>query len=457
MISFLIFDDEREWCESLRRILHRNRYFEDSEIHIAVTKDEADYILKNNQIDVVLLDLLMPEINGEDVLLELKNLYPYLTVIIVSGINDIKTVVRCMKNGASDYIIKSMSMEEIIAVLLRVEKIVELNNENKRLKDNFTKDMYDDAFDSFITNSNDIKQLFKYAKAIAQGSQSILITGESGVGKGILAKIIHEISRPSKPFVSLNVAGLDNQMFDDTLFGHTKGAFTGAEKNRNGLIAAADDGTVFLDEIGELDMQSQVKLLYLTQDKEFRKLGQDNTSKTNARFIFATNQDLQSLQNQGLFRKDLFYRLSTHRIHIPPLRERPEDITVLSKYFLQEAAKDLGKQIYNFDTNVIFMLNSLSLPGNARQLRAVIYDAVARCNNRDYLILDDFKNIIDEVKYKQDNSIILPENKLQSIDEVVDEYILKVLRLCNNNQTKAAPILGISQSALSRRIKQIKL
>ncbi len=458
MNTILICDDEKDWCESLKAVLVRNTNTIANDIVFAHNKNDAVKILEHSKIDIVLLDLVMPDVSGEDVLEYISHKHPNVITVIMSGMNNFETAIRCMQMGAVDYITKSMQPNELVARLQKVIELAELKSENDNLRKYIQAETLHDneKFKAFKTANPRIKSLFKYAEAVAQGSQPILITGESGVGKGIFAKIIHELSRADKPYVSLNIAGLDNHMFNDTLFGHIKGAFTGADKDRTGLIQEADNGTIFLDEIGELDTQSQVKLLNLIQDREYRKLGKDSTLRTNARFVFATNQNLLAKQEDASFRKDLYYRLSTHIIHLPPLRERKEDIPILINHFISEASTEFNKPNIYIDLTAMNMLENYSFPGNARQLRAMVYDLVA--NNQTGVIT--IEEITASNAFNAENvSVSLIGNEeleLSTIDAVIAKHVLRVMEICDNNQTKAAHILGITQSALSRKLRKIK-
>lgn len=456
MISFLLLDDEKQWLTSFKRTLVR---YDIAPLENIITADSsalAHKILAEQAIDIVFLDLMLENESGEETLKKIKADYPAVMIVIMTGMNNVRSAVTCMKFGASDYFIKTMSVDELIAGVKRVVKLSELEKDNNALREGMLSSYEpNDIFADFITCSPKMYSIFKYLSAVAGSSQSVLITGESGVGKGILAKSFAKLSRPDKPFVFLNVAGLDTQMFSDTLFGHVKGAFTGADAKRIGLIPQAGDGVIFLDEIGEMPLQSQLKLLYITQDGEYRPLGCDQSMKTSARFIFATNQDLEKRQDEGLFRKDLFYRLNTHKVHLPPLRERTEDVPLLFDHFLQAAAMEYHINVPKTEKDVLSVLSAYSFPGNIRELRAIVFDAVAKHAGLT-LKASYFKDYFPKessIKTEPVNSLLSTTDLLPTVDQVTDELIEKAMKLSGNNQTKAASLIGLSQSTLSRRLK----
>lgn len=453
MISILLIDDEISWMKSLKRTLSQHEVTPYEHIHTAQNKKEAFAILASHDVDLIFLDLNMGIESGEDLLKIIKTDYPEKTVVIMTGLTTVETAVNCMKHGADDYFTKTMKVDELIISVKRIIKIKRLEIQRNALKREYLfSDTLNDAFKDFVTASPKMYAIFKYLQAVAQSDQPILITGESGVGKGVLAKAIAALSRPDKPFITLNLAGLDNQMFSDTLFGHVKGAYTDAKNARQGMIQQAQNGTVFLDEIGELEIPSQLKLLYLTQSKEYQPLGSDETYKSEARFIFATNQDLDAKQKSGEFRKDLYFRLNTHHIHIPPLRERKEDIPLLITHFMRKIFEEYQIDLPYISDNLIPLLQHYDFPGNARQLYAVIYDAVMKAEDG-ILTASDFKHL-----FTADNPVeeMTVDEPIPTIEETFNVMINKAMAAAGGNQIKAAAILGISQPTLSRKLKKRK-
>jgi DNA-binding NtrC family response regulator len=309
-----------------------------------------------------------------------------------------------------------------------------------------------------------MRAVFHYIEAVAKSQKPVFITGETGVGKELIAGTIHRVSGRKGRFVAVNVAGVDDTMFSDTLFGHIKGAYTGAERDREGLIARASHGTLFLDEIGDLKESSQVKLLRLIEERMYYQLGSDVPVKTDARIIVSSNKDIQKLVSEERFRKDLYYRLCAHHVHIPPLRERVEDIPLLVDFFLEEAANSLGKQKPVPSRELLILLSNYNFPGNVRELQAMVYDAVAQ-HDSGKLSMDSFKRFIGEkVGYK--TNLQIPEHNIKSLvdafgrfptlKEVEEHLICEALNRSRGNQGIAASLLGITRQALNQRLKRKK-
>ena len=303
-----------------------------------------------------------------------------------------------------------------------------------------------------------MQAIFRYIEAISISDEPVLLTGESGVGKELLAKAVHLASNPDGPWVTVNVAGLDDNAFTDSLFGHVKGAFTGADHARAGLVEKAAGGTLFLDEIGDLEPASQVKLLRFLQEGEYYPLGSDQLKKTKARLVFATNLDLREKIESGTFRRDLYYRLQTHQVEIPSLRERPEDIPLLFAHYLKDAAKTMGKEVPEVETEVFQVLSSQPFAGNVRELRALAIDAMAR-HRAGALTMDCFNHMKLEAAFGfPHNARQNPREKedgLPTIKQAINDLVLAALEQTEGNRTAAARILGISQPALSKRLKNM--
>ncbi|MDD2335764.1 MAG: sigma-54 dependent transcriptional regulator, partial [Geobacteraceae bacterium] len=351
--------------------------------------------LAGETVGVIVLDLFMPHVSGKDLLVELCRDYPQVPVIVMTAAHDLETAVECMKMGAFDYLLKPVENARFISSVTKALQIFTLKNQMALLEQQlFTGRLkHPEAFSSMIGVSKKMQTVFQYCEVIGSSRQSVLITGDTGTGKELLARSIHTVSGVGGKFVPVNVAGLDDNLLTDALFGHRKGAFTGAEEARKGLIESAADGTLFLDEIGDLSEGSQVKLLRLLQEHEYYPVGSDIPKKSTARVIASTNKDVCEAVKRGSFRNDLYYRICAHRVLLPPLRERPEDIPLLVEHFLSVAARQLGKRRPSPSPQLFPLLCSYSFPGNVRELEAMVFDAVAR-HRSGVMSLESFKEVI---------------------------------------------------------------
>jgi len=462
-LPILMVDDEAQALDSFETAL----LFANIN-NILRCQDSRDVmpLLSSQEIEVMLLDLSMPHISGEELLSLVTKDFPEIPVIIITGSNDVETAVACMKSGAFDYMVKPVEKSRLISGLKRAIELRELQRENRLLKARvlFGEMEHPEVFSEIITDSEAMRSIFQYIEAISNTPQPVLITGETGVGKELVARAIHKMSNRKGDFVPVNVAGLDDNIFADTLFGHKKGAFTGADQPRSGMIEQASGGTLFLDEIGDLSPASQVKLLRLLQDGEFFPLGSDIVKHSDARVVVATNQNLQDLQESGKFRKDLYYRLRAHHIHIPPLRERYEDLPILLDHFVEKASKALGKEKPAPPDELSSLLVTYPFPGNIRELESMIFDAVTSCKS-EKLSLEPFRSCIhqDEPVAKteatgQPDAASTLKEKIETISHMTEkQMIIDALHKTNKNRTKAAKLLGISRRTLQNKIKEYGL
>jgi len=431
-----------------------------------VTMDDSRKVmpfLSENRAALVVLDLSMPYISGLDILTKINNNYPEIPVIIVTATNELATAVECMKSGAYDYLLKPVEKNRFISAIRKTLEVGYLKSEVSSLKHYLLSDdlKRESAFSHIVTNNKKMHAIFKYIEVISNSPFPVLITGETGVGKELIAKAIYLSGTGYKNFTAVNVAGLDDTMFSDTLFGHKKGAFTGADSYRDGLISKAAGGILFLDEIGDLNQQSQVKLLRLLQEKEYYQLGSDLPKKTDARVIVATNKDVKALLQEEKIRKDLYFRLSAHHIHIPPLRERVDDIPFLVVHFLDKAAKALNKKKPTPPPELFTLLSTYEFPGNVRELETLIYDAVSR-HEAGVLSLENFKNIINMGREQTGRHISIPTPDSRNVGQLLEGFptlkqaetflIEKALERAKGNQGIAASILGITRQALNKRL-----
>ncbi|MFO7838438.1 MAG: sigma-54 dependent transcriptional regulator [Desulfosalsimonadaceae bacterium] len=421
--------------------------------------------------EVILLDLLMPKVSGEEVLQQISRDHPYVPVIVVTGVNDVDTAVRCMKMGAFDYLVKPIDNERLVTTVTRAIAFQELQRENRNLKQSLfsQKLARPGAFSDILTRDETMRSVFLYSEAVAQTQKPVLITGETGVGKELLASAIHRVSNRKGPFLAANVAGLDDNMFSDTLFGHIRGAFTGADTSRKGLLEAARGGTLLLDEIGDISAASQMKLLRLLQEGEYLTMGEDRPRHADVRIIATTNQNIHALQREGGYRKDLYYRLSTHHVAMPPLRKRRKDIPLLLDHFLEKASESLGKRKPTPPPELLDLLASYHFPGNIRELENLVFDAVSQHHGRMLSMESFFSHIAPQPSgldshrdsYRENADEHNPEGdavrfseRLPTIRQTTRLLIKEALERSNGNITIAARLLGISHQALRKRLKR---
>jgi two-component system nitrogen regulation response regulator GlnG len=417
-------------------------------------------VMSKLEVETVLLDLWMPRMSGEEVLSLIRHERPDIPVVIVTGLNEVDTAVRCMRQGAFDYLVKPIEKERLVTTVMRAIEFRDLRRENLRLTQGLlsTELARPEAFSAIVTQNAEMKALFQYLEAVAGSSQPVLVTGETGTGKELVAKSVHALSRRKGPFVAVNVAGLDDAMFADTLFGHKKGAFTGAIEARAGMIEQASGGTLFLDEIGDLSVVSQTKLLRLLQERDYFPVGSDVARRTDARIIVATNQDVAALTESGKFRKDLYYRLSTHHANVPPLRRRIDDLSLLIEHFLAEAAVALGKRKPTTPKELPALLSAYAFPGNVRELRSMVFDAVSRHKSA-MLSMDGFRDAIGLDaksalrKSRPEAAQLSFADDLPTLKGAEDLLVIEALKRTRGNQAAAAALLGISRQALNKRLK----
>ncbi len=402
--------------------------------------------MEEGHFDVVVTDIKMPGMDGISLLERIKERWPETEVIMITGFGSIDSAVEAMKTGAYDYLTKPFNLDELI---LKVSKIVEkksLENKNVALKINLG---INRQLPPFIARSKRMLQVVDIIESISSSDCNVIITGESGTGKGLVAKLIHYTGvRQDEPFIAVNCAIFTEQLLASELFGHEKGAFTGAVTAKKGLLEIADRGTLFLDEIAEMPPSLQAKLLKVIEDREFFRVGGTRPIKVDVRFIAATNQNLRGLIETGKFRRDLYYRLNVMEIYIPPLRERKEDIVPLSRHFLKKHARAANREIRGFTREALDVLKSYSYPGNVRELENVIERAV----------------ILEKTGYIRPESLpvtmqlfrieTVSPDSIKTVDELTRDYAMKILDLVGGNRTKAAEMLGISRTSLWRILKE---
>ncbi|WP_290702404.1 sigma-54 dependent transcriptional regulator [Amphritea sp.] len=455
----LLVDDEPSFLRSLSIALERRGGIN----HIYRCEDSREVMatIAREPIGLVLLDLTMPHLSGETLLQQIVEEHPEVSVIIISGLNQLETAVKCIRLGAFDYFVKTTEEERLIEGVRRAIQLQEMRKESQAMRLRFLTDTLErpEVFAEIITQDKGMRSVFQYLESISTSSQPVLIMGESGVGKEQITHAIHTLSNCTGPLISVNVAGLDDNVFADTLFGHQRGAFTGADKARAGMIEQAAGGTLFLDEIGDLSLASQVKLLRLLQEGEYYPLGSDRPKRIRARVIVATHQNLEAKQQSGEFRKDLYYRLRIHQVEIPPLRQRKGDITLLLEYFLAEAAEELNKTKPTIPKELPVLLANYAFPGNVRELRALAYDAMSQHRSK-MLSMEVFRRVMNQdipaTEPDPDASTILfnPDQPLPTLQEAGELLIAAAMERAQGNQSLASRLLGISQPALSKRLNK---
>ena len=454
----LLVDDDQALLKSLERVL-RDEGFES--ILTCSDPREVESTVQGQECAVILLDLVMPHVSGESVLLWCVTQYPDTPVIVITAVDDVDSAVRCIKAGAFDYLVKPVDLPRLISALMRALESRRLRLENRNLKRRITETEpeHPEHFEAIVTASPIMKGIFRYVEAVAPSDEPVLIVGETGTGKELIAEAVHRASGRSGEFVRINIAGIDATAFADTLFGHVRGAFTGAERSRAGLIEKAADGSIMLDEIGDLSLDLQAKLLRLIQERQYFPLGSDQPLRCRARIIAVTNRDLRKLVRDGRFREDLFFRLHAHTIRVPTLRERTEDIPVLVNYFLKEAARMLGKPCPTPPKELFSYLCNYPFPGNVRELRNMVIDAVA-CHDRGVLSLRTFFQHMDDASSQnmfQPTMGDIPERlqfgkELPSLKEATISLFREALRRAEGNQSLAARMLGVSRRTINRYV-----
>jgi DNA-binding NtrC family response regulator len=414
----------------------------------------------------VVIDLTMPHLSGRELLPRLKERYPEVPVIVMTGRNEVEVAVECMRAGAFDYLVKPVEPARFVSSIRRALEVRSLQEEVNSLKEHFLSGTVrtPSAFAGIVTQSRKMLAAFQYVEVVAATRHPVLLTGETGTGKELVGRAIHSLSGCRGELVTVNVAGLDDAMFSDTLFGHRKGAYTGADQAREGLIARAAGGTLFLDEIGDLSESSQVKLLRLLEERKYYPLGSDVPKESDARIVCATHRSLDALLSPGRFRRDLYYRLSGHKVHLPPLRERKEDIPPLVDAFLAQAAEAEGKRIPTVPPELYTLLSAYDFPGNVRELRMLVFDAVLR-HKGGVLSLESLRKAVGAreppAAGEDASGAASPAGppspfgglpRLPTLKEAEGQLVAEALARARNNQGIAASLLGITRQALNKRL-----
>lgn len=457
-VNILVVDDERLIRESLYEILRIDGFG----VYMAPTAEEGLELLKKHNIDVVITDLKLPKMDGITFLKHIKEINDGIEVVVITGYASVETAVDAMKIGAYDYVTKPINDNEIKLLIQRVVERKSLVQENQQLKGLVEKGARD-SFCDMIGSSPKMQELYNLIDAIASTNASILVSGESGTGKGLVAKAIHKTdrNRREKPFVEVSCGALTETLLESELFGHMKGSFTGAIKDKEGRFEYAHGGTIFLDEIDAFSPKLQVKLLKVLQDGEFERVGDNLTRKTNARVIVATNQSLTELVKSGDFREDLYYRINVITVQLPPLRERKEDIEHIVNFYLKKYSKVNNRAISGVSNDVLAMFQNYPWPGNIRELENAVEGAVIMCpkgivEKTHVPNLNKF-DLKDSASHVGASSNVSGLSLRRAVELPEKEHIIEVLESCGWNRNKAALKLGVNRTTLYNKMKKYKI
>lgn len=441
--TILVVDDERGVRQSFNMVLK-----DDYNVLLAQNGAEAVDIFRKNSVDLILLDILLPDTDGLALLEKLKGIDPNMEIIMVTAVKEIETAVKAIKLGAYEYIVKPFVVEDVLNLIKRALEKHDLLKEVTYLKHELER--YN-PFEEIVGKDEKMRSIFDLISSISESDGAVLIQGESGTGKELVARAIHNLSpRKNQPFVVFNCAAIPSTLMESEIFGHTKGAFTGAISTTMGKLEIANKGTVFLDDIDYLDINMQAKLLRVIQEKEFERLGSTKVIKVDVRFLAASNKDISDLISRGEFREDLFYRLNVFPIKLPPLREKRSDIPLLLNHFLEFHAKTTGKSPKRFSRPAVKTLKEYDWPGNVRELQNLVERLFTITKNseiqlKDISSIDVTKRLIEDMPLKE------------AVQAFEKQYISEVLEVANGSRKKAAETLGIHRNTLLAKINELGL
>jgi DNA-binding NtrC family response regulator len=448
--TILLVDDEVAYLYLLKSILEQEGY---SNVITESNPLNVLDILKTQKIDLILLDIYMPQMNGLQLLEQISPKYPGLPVIIVTAVDDKEIALEAIKFGAYEFIIKPPDTDRLLLTIQRAIGYKLLEKERDILRDEaITNKVKENNFKDIITSSELMYKIFNLVEVFAPTDETILIVGETGTGKDLFAKKIHDLSsRKNNPFVAVNLASISSTLFESELFGHVKGSFTGANNDKVGYFEAANGGTIFLDEIGEIPKELQGKLLRAIQYNEIFRIGSAQSIKLDIRIVAATNRDLADDVSNGKFRADLYYRLNRGYISLPPLRKRGNDVILIANHIIKIANKKYNKNIFGFSREAIAQLRHYYYPGNIRELENIIFNSVVQADDNQRLSNIDIPKLSE-----QDEKRFIDSELMISLDKLEDKHIVNVMSIVNNNVRKAASVLHISERTLQRKLKMIR-
>ncbi|HDR47093.1 MAG TPA: sigma-54-dependent Fis family transcriptional regulator [Geoalkalibacter subterraneus] len=454
--QILVIDDEAHNRQALTLLLSHSGY----QVQSAVTGEEALEIMEKNPFEIIITDLFLPGVSGIDILKRVKEDSPYTSVILITGNASAETAVEAMKEGAFDYITKPFNFEKLKVIVAKAVEKSRLVAENLYLRQQL-RGKY--KFDNIIGNSLPMQQVFSRLERIVNTESTILILGESGTGKELVAKAIHYNSpRKDKPFVAINCGAIPADLLESELFGHARGAFTGAVSEKAGKFEAADKGTIFLDEIGTMPKHLQMKLLRVLQEQEIERIGTTRKVKLNVRVVSATNADLEGQVKKGQFREDLYYRLNVIPIQLPPLRERREDIALLARNFLQKFCQEMDRSLMSISPAAMTALENYAWPGNVRELENLVERTVALTDS-EIIEPQDLPPYIGEATGTDSALANAPRvtesgvNMPEIIGNIERTMIQEALELSNGVKARAANLLSINRTTLVEKIKRLKV
>ena len=448
--SILVVDDELSYLELVKGLLIQEGY------ENVITEDnplKVMSLLEEQPVDLILLDVYMPQMNGLDLLEKIYASYPKIPVIVITAVDERNVALKAIDLGAYEFITKPPDTDRLLLTIKRAlgNKLLETERDTLR-KALSEEEPEKKIFSDIITDSPLLFKVFELVEIFAPTDEIILLTGETGTGKDLLARKIHDLSpRKNGPFIAVNLASISSTLFESELFGHKKGTFTGAGDDKIGYFEAARGGTIFLDEIGELPLELQGKLLRTIQYNEIMRIGDPKPISLDMRVISATNRNLLDDVKNKKFRADLYYRINRGYIHIPPLRKRGDDVLILADHFLEIGNKTYDRNILGFSEEVISDLRTYHFPGNIRELENIIINAVATTANNQYIESIDLPEALHDAHDPD-----IETGKLTALENVIEEHIIYVMKKMGNNVQKAAPILGVSERTLQRRLKTIR-
>jgi nitrogen regulation protein NR(I) len=461
MARILIVDDEVAIRKALERFLKGLNY----EVFTAPDGEEALGVLAKEAIDLALVDLVMPKVDGIELIRRMKKVQPAIVPIVLTGFGTITTAVEAMKSGAYHYLTKPFELDDISSLIATALEHIKLREENRLLKKQI-RDKY--RFENIVGTSDEMAQVFDLIEKVSESDSTVLITGESGTGKELVARAIHYNSpRKDKPLVVVNCAAIPEELLESELFGHVKGSFTGAVATRMGKFDAADQGTIFLDEIGDMSMKLQVKVLRVIQEQRFDPVGSTTTHEVDVRIIAATNQDLEKAVKEGRFREDLYYRLNVIPIHVPPLRERTGDIILLVKHFLEKSCSAQNKCVSDVTEAALDKLTRYSWPGNVRELENIIErltvlkaGSVIDVSDLPHKVFGHLDVGKKGAGLKMKHDFHIPDHGLsfkKAVDDFETQLITEALKKTAGNKNRAAQLLKLNRTTLVEKIKKKKL